>query len=91
MCYSAPDVLHALLSHLAEQTATYVKFQIDSGAQCMQVRNEWCMTRVGQNRMCTPYMAVCTGISLLKTPYIHRTYVCMYGSGQPHVWFWPTL
>ena len=38
MCYNAPDVLHALLSHLAEQTAAYVKFQIDSGAQCMQVK-----------------------------------------------------
>lgn len=37
MCYNAPEVLHTLLSHLAEQTAAYVRFQIDSGAQCMQV------------------------------------------------------
>lgn len=31
MCYSAPDVLDALLSHLADQMATYIKYQIDSG------------------------------------------------------------
>jgi len=37
MCHEAPDVLHGLLSHLADQTATYIKFQIESGAQCMQV------------------------------------------------------
>ncbi|KAF5832444.1 uroporphyrinogen decarboxylase chloroplast precursor [Dunaliella salina] len=41
MCYNAPDVLHALLSHLAEETAWYVKFQIDSGAQCMQIFDSW--------------------------------------------------
>jgi hypothetical protein len=35
--------------------------------------------RVGQNRICTPYMAVCTAISLLKVPCIRM-----------YVWFWPT-
>ena len=33
--------------------------------------------RVGQNRICTPYMAVCMMISLLSVLYIHRIYVCM--------------
>jgi uroporphyrinogen decarboxylase len=38
MCYSAPDVLDALLSHLADQMAAYIKYQIDSGAHAIQVR-----------------------------------------------------
>jgi len=41
--------------------------------------------RVGQNPICTPYMIVCMVISLLKISYIHRIYVYMYGSGQPHI------
>jgi hypothetical protein len=38
------------------------------------------MCKVGQNRICTPYMTVCKVISLLKSPYIRM-----------YVWFWPTL
>ena len=37
MCYSNPELLDALLSHLADQMAAYVKYQIESGAQCVQV------------------------------------------------------
>ena len=33
------------------------------------------MTRVGQNRIYTPYMTVCMVISLPKTPYVHRAYL----------------
>jgi hypothetical protein len=40
--------------------------------------------RVGQNRICTPYMTVCMVNYLLKMPYIHHIYVCMYGFGQPY-------
>jgi len=36
------------------------------------------LTRVGQNRICTPYVTVYLVISLPKLPYIHRnTYKCM--------------
>ena len=38
MCYSNPELLDALLTHLADQMAAYVKYQIESGAQCIQVR-----------------------------------------------------
>lgn len=41
MTSSAPDVLHRLLSHLASELATYVKFQIDSGAQAVQMFDSW--------------------------------------------------
>lgn len=40
MCYSNPELLDALLSHLADQMAAYIKYQIESGAQCVQVRGE---------------------------------------------------
>lgn len=41
MMYDSPDVLHGLLSHLAAQIATYVQFQIDSGADCIQMFDSW--------------------------------------------------
>ena len=40
------------------------------------------INRVGQNRIYTPYMTVYFVISLPKSPYIHRKYIC--GSGQPY-------
>jgi hypothetical protein len=36
-----------------------------------------CEIRVGQNRICTPYMTVCTVVSLPKIKCLHRNYVCM--------------
>ncbi len=41
MMYDSPDVLHGLLSHLATEIATYVQFQIDSGADCIQMFDSW--------------------------------------------------
>lgn len=41
MSYSAPEVLDALLTHLAKQLITYIKFQIQSGAQCVQIFDSW--------------------------------------------------
>jgi uroporphyrinogen-III decarboxylase len=41
MIFTAPDVLDALLSALAEQIATYMCYQIQSGAQCMQLFDSW--------------------------------------------------
>ena len=42
------------------------------------------MPRVGQNRICAPYMTLYLVISLPKIPYIHRIYI-------PYIWSWPTL
>lgn len=38
---AAPDLLDALLSHIADQIATYVKYQIDSGADCVMMFDSW--------------------------------------------------
>ena len=35
------------------------------------------MSRVGQNRIYTPYMTVYLVISLSKIPYIHRIYMVL--------------
>jgi hypothetical protein len=43
-------------------------------------------TRVGQNRIYTPYMTACMVISLPKIPYVHRTHVKINGSGPPYVY-----
>lgn len=41
MIYQAPDILKALLQHVAEQIATYMIFQIDSGADSVQLFDSW--------------------------------------------------
>ena len=41
MTHAAPAVLQALLSHLATQIATYMCYQIESGAHCVQLFDSW--------------------------------------------------
>lgn len=41
MAFSQPDILHKLLSHLADSIANYVRYQIDSGAQLVQLFDSW--------------------------------------------------
>jgi len=45
------------------------------------------MTRVGQNRIYTPYMTVYLAIFLPKIPFIQRIYIYIY----IYIWCWPTL
>lgn len=41
MAFSEPEILHQLLSHLADAIATYVRYQIDCGAQVVQMFDSW--------------------------------------------------
>ncbi len=41
MAFTEPAVLHQLLSHLANAIATYVRYQIDCGAQVVQMFDSW--------------------------------------------------
>ncbi|GIL43806.1 hypothetical protein Vafri_1413 [Volvox africanus] len=41
MCFSAPEVLDALLTKLADAMAAYIKYQIRAGAQCVQIFDSW--------------------------------------------------
>lgn len=41
MAFSEPAILHQFLGKLAEAIATYVRYQIDSGAQVVQMFDSW--------------------------------------------------
>ncbi len=41
MAFREPELLHQLLGHLADAIATYVRYQIDSGAQVVQLFDSW--------------------------------------------------
>ena len=41
MAFQQPDLLHRLLNHFAESIATYLRYQIDSGAQVVQMFDSW--------------------------------------------------
>jgi uroporphyrinogen decarboxylase len=41
MAFSEPAMLHKLLSHIADGIATYIRYQIDSGAQVVQMFDSW--------------------------------------------------
>jgi uroporphyrinogen-III decarboxylase len=41
MAMTEPDTLHAILSAVADAVGTYVGYQIDAGAQCVQIFDSW--------------------------------------------------
>ncbi|MEL6456764.1 MAG: uroporphyrinogen decarboxylase [Cyanobacteria bacterium J06641_2] len=41
MAFSEPAILHQLLAKLSDSIATYVRYQIDSGAQVIQMFDSW--------------------------------------------------
>lgn len=41
MAFTEPAILHQFLSHLADSIATYINYQIDSGAQVVQLFDSW--------------------------------------------------
>jgi len=41
MAFSEPAMLHQFLSHIADAIATYVRYQIDCGAQIVQLFDSW--------------------------------------------------
>jgi len=41
MAFSEPSMLHQFLGHIADSIATYVRYQIDSGAQVVQMFDSW--------------------------------------------------
>ncbi len=41
MAFQEPQLLHKLLEHFAESIANYLRYQIDSGAQVVQIFDSW--------------------------------------------------
>ena len=57
MAFEAPDVLHALLDKLANTIAQYALYEIESGAQAIQVFDTWAgeLTRADYEEFALPY------------------------------------
>ncbi|GLJ44839.1 hypothetical protein SUGI_0943270 [Cryptomeria japonica] len=41
MCHRSPSILRSLLSHLSQSISDYIVFQVNSGAQCIQIFDSW--------------------------------------------------
>jgi uroporphyrinogen decarboxylase len=57
MAFQEPAMLHQLLGHLADSIATYVRYQIDSGAQVVQLFDSWAgqLSPVDYDTFAAPY------------------------------------
>ena len=57
MAFQEPALLHKLLAHLADSIATYVRYQIDSGAQVVQMFDSWAgqLSPVDYDTFAAPY------------------------------------
>ena len=57
MAFREPELLHALLGHLADSIATYVRYQIDSGAQVVQLFDSWAgqLSPIDYDTFAAPY------------------------------------
>ncbi|KAK9842334.1 hypothetical protein WJX81_007313 [Elliptochloris bilobata] len=82
MAYQAPDVLDALLSHLADAIATYIIYQIDSGAQAIQLFDSWGSQLPPHmwDRWSRPYIARLVAKAKAERPDVPLTLYAM-GSG----------
>jgi uroporphyrinogen decarboxylase len=57
MAFREPELLHALLAHLADSIATYVRYQIDAGAQVVQLFDSWAgqLSPIDYDTFAAPY------------------------------------
>jgi uroporphyrinogen decarboxylase len=57
MAFREPALLHQLLAHLADSIATYVRYQIDSGAQVVQMFDSWAgqLSPIDYDTFAAPY------------------------------------
>jgi len=77
VCLALVSVKNCLLFlfHLLYTLCLRVVYLVPLSNTCQQ--NPAVMSRVGQNRICTPYMTVYLVISLPKILFIHRIRMCM--------------
>ena len=57
MAFREPQLLHQLLAHLADSIAAYVRYQIDSGAQVVQLFDSWAgqLSPIDYDSFAAPY------------------------------------
>tara|TARA_Y100001968_G_scaffold308428_1_gene327180 strand:+ start:1683 stop:2735 length:1053 start_codon:yes stop_codon:yes gene_type:complete len=84
MAFQQPDLLHKLLEHFAQSIATYLRYQIDSGAQVVQMFDSWAgqLSPIDYDTFAAPYQKKV--VDLLKETH-PDTPVILYISGSAGV------
>ncbi|MFM8673733.1 MAG: uroporphyrinogen decarboxylase [Vulcanococcus sp.] len=84
MAFREPALLHQLLVHLADSIATYVRYQIDSGAQVVQLFDSWAgqLSPIDYDVCAAPYQKRVVARVKLRHP---ETPLILYISGSAGV------
>jgi len=84
MAFQEPDLLHKLLDHFAESIATYLRYQIDSGAQVVQMFDSWAgqLSPIDYDTFAAPYQKKV--VDLVKATH-PNTPIILYISGSAGV------
>ncbi len=84
MAFQEPELLHQLLNHFAESIAIYLRYQIDSGAQVVQMFDSWAgqLSPIDYDTFAAPYQQKV--IELVKETH-PNTPIILYISGSAGV------
>nr|AUG32834.1 uroporphyrinogen decarboxylase [Paulinella longichromatophora] len=81
MAFKEPKLLHQLLEHLADSIATYIGYQIDNGAQVVQLFDSWAgqLSPIDYDMFAAPYQKRVVNQVKVKYP---NTPLILYISGS---------
>ncbi len=84
MAFREPELLHQLLDHFAQSIAEYLKYQIESGAQVVQMFDSWAgqLSPIDYDTFAAPYQQKV--VDLVKESY-PNTPMILYISGSAGV------
>jgi len=84
MAFKEPDLLHQLLNHFAKSIANYLRYQIDSGAQVVQMFDSWAgqLSPLDYDKFAAPYQKKV--VELVKSTH-PDTPMILYISGSAGV------
>ena len=84
MAFQEPTLLHELLNHFAESIASYLRYQIDSGAQVVQMFDSWAgqLSPIDYDNFAAPYQKKV--VDLVKKTH-PETPMILYISGSAGV------
>ncbi len=84
MAFREPELLHKLLEHFAQSIALYLKYQIDSGAQVVQMFDSWAgqLSPIDYDTFAAPYQKKV--VELVKATH-PETPMILYISGSAGV------
>jgi uroporphyrinogen decarboxylase len=84
MAFREPELLHKLLDHFAESIAAYLRYQIDSGAQVVQMFDSWAgqLSPIDYDTFAAPYQKKV--VDLVKQTHPDTPFI-LYISGSAGV------